>query len=50
VEISAVPAESCTKTRSVTRLRKLAEIIELPLDAVRRRLAMMIELAAEDTD
>lgn len=32
------------------RLRKLAEIIELPLDAVRRRLAMMIQLAAADTD
>jgi len=32
------------------RLRKLAEIIERPLDDVRERLAMMIQLAAADAD
>ena len=31
-------------------LRKLAEITELPLDDARKRLTMMIELAATDTD
>lgn len=32
------------------RLRKMAEITTLPLDDARKRLAMMIELAAIDTD
>ncbi len=32
------------------RLRKMAEITNLPLDDARKRLAMMIELAAIDTD
>lgn len=32
------------------RLRKMAEITNLPLDDARKRLAMMIELAATDTD
>ncbi|MCV7378487.1 PucR family transcriptional regulator [Mycobacterium alsense] len=32
------------------RLRKMAEITNLPLDDARKRLAMMIELAALDTD
>ncbi|MGE2815867.1 PucR family transcriptional regulator [Mycobacterium heidelbergense] len=32
------------------RLRKMAEITDLPLDNARKRLAMMIELAAIDTD
>jgi hypothetical protein len=32
------------------RLRKMAEITELPLDDARKRLAMMIELAATDSD
>jgi hypothetical protein len=32
------------------RLRKMAEISNLPLDDARKRLAMMIELAATDTD
>jgi DNA-binding PucR family transcriptional regulator len=32
------------------RLRKMAEITNLPLDDARKRLAMMIELAASDTD
>jgi DNA-binding PucR family transcriptional regulator len=32
------------------RLRKMAEITNLPLNDARKRLAMMIELAAIDTD
>ena len=32
------------------RLRKMAEITELPLDDARKRLAMMIELAVTDND
>ena len=32
------------------RLRKMAEITNLPLDDAKKRLAMMIELAATDTD
>jgi hypothetical protein len=32
------------------RLRKMAEITNLPLDDARKRLAMLIELAASDTD
>jgi len=32
------------------RLRKMAEITTLPLDDAKKRLAMMIELAAIDTD
>jgi hypothetical protein len=32
------------------RLRKMAEITTLPLDDARKRLAMLIELAATDTD
>lgn len=32
------------------RLRKMAEITNLPVDDARKRLAMMIELAATDTD
>jgi hypothetical protein len=32
------------------RMRKMAEITDLPLDDARKRLAMMIELAATDTD
>jgi hypothetical protein len=32
------------------RLRKMAEITTLPLDDAKKRLAMMIELAATDTD
>ncbi len=32
------------------RLRKMAEITDLPLDDAKKRLAMMIELAATDTD
>jgi hypothetical protein len=32
------------------RLRKMTEITNLPLDDARKRLAMMIELAATDTD
>jgi DNA-binding PucR family transcriptional regulator len=32
------------------RLRKMAEITNLPLHDPRKRLAMMIELAATDTD
>jgi DNA-binding PucR family transcriptional regulator len=32
------------------RLRKMSEITDLPLDDARKRLAMMIELAAIDTD
>ncbi|OBI28118.1 hypothetical protein A5711_02095 [Mycobacterium sp. E2238] len=32
------------------RLRKMAEITNLPLDNARKRLAMMIELAATDID
>lgn len=32
------------------RLRKMGEITKLPLDDARKRLAMMIELAATDTD
>ncbi|MGH3552925.1 MAG: PucR family transcriptional regulator, partial [Mycobacterium sp.] len=32
------------------RLRKMTEITNLPLDDARKRLAMMIELAAADTD
>ncbi len=32
------------------RLRKMAEIVELPLDDARKRLAMMIELAATETE
>lgn len=32
------------------RMRKMAEITELPLDDARKRLAMMIELAATDPD
>jgi DNA-binding PucR family transcriptional regulator len=32
------------------RLRKMAEITNLPLDDARKRLAMLIELAATDTD
>jgi DNA-binding PucR family transcriptional regulator len=32
------------------RLRKMAEITNLQLDDAKKRLAMMIELAATDTD
>jgi DNA-binding PucR family transcriptional regulator len=32
------------------RLRKMAEIANLQLDDAKKRLAMMIELAATDTD
>lgn len=32
------------------RLRKMAEITELPLDDARKRLAMMIDLAVADND
>ena len=32
------------------RLRKMAEVTDLPLDDARKRLAMMVELAAVDAD
>ena len=32
------------------RLRKMTEITNLPLDDARKRLALMIQLAATDTD